>query len=116
MPAAALTQAIAALHSAGVATVPWSPTKRSSRPMATGSILRAITHWLSHWVSCGQTRPHTDGRMFASRITLNAPSMSFTSRWRMNRGMWMATGQPLMQVGRLHCRQRSASRSASDNE
>ena len=81
--------------------------------MATGSIRLLMTHWLSHWVSCGHTRPHTDGRMLASRMTPRAPSTSFTRRWRMKRGMSISTGQPLMHVGRLHCRQRSASRSAS---
>ena len=39
-----------------------SATKRSRRPMATGSPLMPRTHLLSHWVSCGQTRPQTAGR------------------------------------------------------
>ena len=39
-----------------------SATKRSRRPMPTGSPLMPRTHLLSHWVSCGQTRPQTAGR------------------------------------------------------
>ena len=38
-----------------------SPTKRSSLPIATLSPLTPRMHDPSHWVSCGQTRPQTDG-------------------------------------------------------
>ena len=38
-----------------------SATKRSRRPMPTGSPLMPRTHLPSHWVSCGQTRPQTAG-------------------------------------------------------
>ena len=39
-----------------------SATNRSSRPMPTGSFLMPRTHLASHWLSWGQTRPHTAGR------------------------------------------------------
>ena len=38
-----------------------SPTKRSSLPIATGSPLIPRMQEPSHWLSCGHTRPHTDG-------------------------------------------------------
>ena len=38
-----------------------SATKRSSLPMETASPLMPRTHWPSHWLSCGQTRPQTAG-------------------------------------------------------
>ena len=38
-----------------------SATKRSRRPMPTGSPLMPRTHLLSHWLSCGHTRPQTAG-------------------------------------------------------
>src|SRR5664279_1524371 len=44
----------------GAVTGAWSPTKRSSRPMATGSIFLTRMHCTSHWLSCGQTRPHEE--------------------------------------------------------
>ena len=37
--------------------------------MATGSIFLTRMHWISHWLSCGQTRPHTDGKWLVSRMT-----------------------------------------------
>ena len=46
-----------------------SPTKRSSRPIATGSSESPTVHTPSHWFSCGQTRPHTDGSRLVSVIT-----------------------------------------------
>ena len=39
-----------------------SATKRSRRPMPTGSFLMPRVHLPSHWLSCGQTRPQTAGR------------------------------------------------------
>ena len=56
-----------------------SPTKRSSRPIATDSSLRPTTHCASHCDSCGQTRPQTDGNRLVSLITASAPSRSRTS-------------------------------------
>ena len=38
-----------------------SATKRSRRPMPTGSPLMPRTQCFSHWLSCGQTRPQTAG-------------------------------------------------------
>ena len=46
-----------------------SATKRSRRPMPTGSPLMPRTHLLSHCVSCGQTRPQTAGREEVSWMT-----------------------------------------------
>ncbi len=45
-----------------------SATKRSSRPMATGSPLMARTQRASHWLSWGQTRPLTLGRALVSEM------------------------------------------------
>ena len=90
-----------------------SPTKRSSRPMATDSTFLAITHTASHCVSCGQTRPQIEGKMLASTMTARAPSMSRTTRCRRKRGMSISTGQPEMQVGLRHWMQRSTSPRAS---
>ena len=39
-----------------------SATKRSRRPMPTGSFLMPRVHLPSHWLSWGQTRPQTAGR------------------------------------------------------
>ena len=39
-----------------------SATKRSRRPMPTGSPFLPRTQYISHWVSWGQTRPQTAGR------------------------------------------------------
>jgi hypothetical protein len=76
--------------------------------------MRALmsTHCASHWRSCGQTRPHTDGKGLDSWMVASAPSTSRTSSRRMKVGMSMPTGQPSMQVGLTHWMQRSASRSA----
>ena len=46
-----------------------SPTKRSRRPIATGSSESPTVQTPSHWFSCGQTRPHTAGRRFVSVMT-----------------------------------------------
>jgi hypothetical protein len=53
-----------------------SATYLSSLPMATGSPFIPRTHFASHWVSCGQTRPQTDGRELVWEIVLKAPSVS----------------------------------------
>ena len=45
-----------------------SATKRSKRPMPTGSPLMPRTHLLSHWFSCGHTRPQIAGRPFWVRM------------------------------------------------
>ena len=36
--------------------------------MATGSSVSPTVHTPSHWLSCGQTRPHTDGSRLVSVI------------------------------------------------
>ena len=42
-----------------------SATKRSTRPMATGSPFTPRTHLPSHWFSWGHTRPEMAGRALA---------------------------------------------------
>ncbi len=93
-----------------------SPTKRSRRPIPTDSIFLLMMHCASHCVSCGQTRPQTDGKAFDSRITARAPLKSRTSTCRMKRGMSIDTGQPETQAGFEHWMQRSASPRASWSE
>ena len=51
-----------------------SATYRSRRPMATGSPLMPRTQFFSHWVSCGQTRPHTAGSEECCEIDSKAAS------------------------------------------
>ena len=46
-----------------------SPTQRSSRPIATGSSDSPTVHTPSHWFSCGQTRPQTEGSRLESVMT-----------------------------------------------
>ena len=46
-----------------------SATKRSRRPMATGSPFTPRTHLDSHCVSCGQTRPESAGSAFVEVMT-----------------------------------------------
>ena len=50
-----------------------SPTKRSRRPIATGSSVSPTVHTPSHWFSCGQTRPQTDGSRLVSVMMSYAP-------------------------------------------
>ena len=78
-------------------------------PMATGLPLRASTHTPSHWVSCGQTRPHTAGRAVCSLSLSAAATGSPLEICQMNAGMSMLTGQPSTHGGFLHWRQREAS-------
>ena len=103
--------------SSGLGMSPWeasqSARNRSSRPMATGSYLRAITQTCSHWVSCGQTRPVIAGRASDSLMRLIAARKSPLAASSRNPTMSMCTGQPSMHVGRLHSRQRWASAMAS---
>lgn len=49
--------------------IAWSPTHRSSRPIATGSSEAPTTHGPSHWFSCGHTRPQIAGSKLVSVIT-----------------------------------------------
>ena len=56
----------------------WSPRKRSSWPMATGSLLTPRMHLPSHWVSCGQTRPQMAGSMDCSWM-MSRPSPNLCS-------------------------------------
>ena len=63
----------------------------------------------SHWFSCGQTRPVTHGSALSSSSESAAPGRSPSRRSLRNRGMLTLTGQPPMQYGFGHCRQRSAS-------
>ena len=84
--------------------------------MPTDSTFFAITHCASHCDSCGQTRPQTEGKAFASLMTSRAPSKSRTTTCLMKRGMSIDTGQPETQVGFAHWMQRSASPRASSSE
>ncbi len=90
-----------------------SATKRSSEPIATDAPFLARTQRPSHWISWGQTRPVTHGSALSSSSDAAAPSMSPTRSRSMKSGMFTRTGQPSMQTGFLHCRQRSASSIAS---
>ena len=45
-----------------------SATKRSRRPMPTGSPFMPRTQYFSHWLSWGHTRPHTAGSAEVSAI------------------------------------------------
>ncbi len=66
-------------------------------------------HRPSHWLSWGQTRPQTAGRLFCVHTFrmdwVKSPSLMN----RMKPGMSIPTGQPSTQPGFLHCRQRAAS-------
>ncbi len=81
--------------------------------MATGEPFLARTQTPSHWISWGQTRPVTQGRALSPSSDAAAPAMSPMRRSSMKRGMLTRTGQPSMQTGFLHWRQRSASSTAS---
>ena len=94
----------------------WSPTKRSSWPMATGSPFLPRTHLPSHWFSCGQTRPQTEGSRLASRMISRPPPKLPSRIFSMKPGMLMETGQPSTHWGFLQSRQRLASATASAME
>ena len=85
--------------------------------MATGTPV-ALRRWQvsSHWVSCGQTRPQTAGRLLASRTLAAAAANSPFSTSLTNVGMSMRTGQPAMQPGLAQSRHRRASATASSAE
>ncbi len=89
-----------------------SATKRSRRPMATGSSLLPMMQVASHCTSCGQTRPQTAGSALESFRIRYDSGISLRARAPMNPGMSISTGQPGTHLGFLHCRQRSASRNA----
>ncbi len=90
-----------------------SATKRSMRPMATGSCLTPVTQTFSHWSSCGQTRPQMAGRVLSFLMIARASSKRWSWMACTKAGMSMPTGQPEMHLGFLHARQRSASATAS---
>src|ERR1035441_5189645 len=70
-------------------------------------------HSISHCVSCGQTRPVTAGRALSlSRQCAASDRLPWDSS-SIKRGMLTLTGQPVMHLGSLHRRQRSASSSAT---
>ena len=89
-----------------------SATNRSRRPIDTGSNLLASTHLTSHWVSWGQTRPQIAGRTLSSFIFRAAPRKSSSTTNSRKSIILISTGQPSIQVGFLHCRQRWASKIA----
>jgi len=84
--------------------------------MPTGSPLIARTHFASHWLSCGQTRPQIAGRLFVSRITSYAFSNSPSLTSPMNFGICTLTGQPSTHGWCLQFRQREASSTAISAE
>ena len=55
----------------------------------------------SHWVSCGQTRPVTQGRALSPSRTAAAPAGCPRASSSMKRGMLTPTGQPSMHFGLL---------------
>ena len=65
--------------------------------MATGLPFLARMQTPSHCVSCGQTRPVTQGRALSSSRLSAAAGRSPSRRNLMNRGMLTRTGQPSMQ-------------------
>ena len=84
--------------------------------MATGSPFLPRRQRPSHWLSCGQTRPVTQGRALSSSSDSAAPLRSPPATRSMKRGMFTRTGQPSMHSGFLHWRQRSASAAARTSE
>ena len=81
--------------------------------MATGSPFLPRMHLPSHWFSCGQTRPQTEGSRLSPLMAFSAPAQSSSRIFSMNCGMWTPTGQPSMHRGFLQSRQRLASATAS---
>ena len=90
-----------------------SAAKRSSLPMATGSSFFPTIQSFSHWSSCGQTLPHTAGRLLRSFSLRAAPAKSPSAISAMKAGISISTGHPSRHFGFLHCRQRRASSCAS---
>jgi len=77
--------------------------------MATGTNRVPREHFSSHCDSCGQTRPQIAGNGLAERRILAAPGMSPAAIKCMKSGIGILTGQPSMQTGSWHRKQRSAS-------
>ena len=77
--------------------------------MATGSPLMPRTHLPSHWVSWGQTRPQTAGRLEDWAMIWYAASKLPSATSLMKSGMRIFTGQPPTQGLCLQFRQRLAS-------
>ena len=69
----------------------------------------------SHCVSCGQTRPQMLGSELSAAITSAAAATSPFVSSAIKAGMFILTGQASTQRGRLHARQRDASRRASSS-
>ena len=86
-----------------------SATKRSIRPIPTGSPLIPRTHFPSHWFSCGHTRPQIAGNAFSVVITSYAPSKSPAATFSINAGIGTLTGHPPTQGLFLQFKQRAAS-------
>ena len=63
----------------------------------------------SHWLSWGQTRPHTAGRALSLAMIWYAPSKSPSATLAINSGMWIFTGHPATQGIFLQLRHRAAS-------
>ena len=81
--------------------------------MATESPFLVRMQRASHWISCGHTRPVTQGSALSPSRLSAAEGRSPSRRNLMKRGMSTRTGQPSTQNGLGHWMQRSASSSAS---
>ena len=86
-----------------------SATNLSRCPIAMGRPFLPRTHASSHWLSCGQTLPHTAGSALSSRMMVAAPEVSPTATSSMKSLILMPTGHPSTHTGRLHSRHRDAS-------
>ena len=86
-----------------------SATKRSRWPIATGLPFLPRRQTPSHWISCGQTRPGDARQRVVVEERLGGAGQVTLAQQPMKRGMLTRTGQPSMQYGFLHSRQRSAS-------
>ena len=63
----------------------------------------------SHWLSWGQTLPHTAGRQFFSLSFRMPPLKSPFTMKEIKSGISISTGHPVLHRGFLHCKQRLAS-------
>ena len=77
--------------------------------MAMGSCFTPRMQRCSHCSSCGQTRPHTAGKLVVSLSLAMAPAGSPSPISLMNAPMSMPTGQPSTHLGFLHWMHRLAS-------
>ena len=90
-----------------------SARKRSSLPTCMPWPFLPSTQCPSHCFSCGQTRPHTAGRLlFSLMMCMALPKFPIDNSW-IQSGMSWLIGHPFLHCGTLQCRQRLASSIAS---